>query len=253
MAEQVRLQGGDAPPGGGSLNYPQESDGGKPEHIPDKFWNAETGEVDTASLAQSYTELESKLGQSTSEEKTSDTTPTETTESTANLNLSKFEKEWADNDNSLTEETYDNLQTNFGLSKDDVNSYISFRQQEADTFVEEIYTMAGGQPQYESLLNWATNNLPEEEVETLTKTLSSSDNDQIRVSVLKLQNQYREAVGAEPQRLAGNTSQTANTLVPFASLQEAVEARRDKRYDVDPAYRELWERRVGASPFVETS
>ena len=94
---------------------------------------------------------------------------------------------------------------------------------------------------------------PEGEVETLTKTLSSSDNDQIRVSVLKLQNQYREAVGAEPQRLAGNTSQTANTLVPFASLQEAVEARRDKRYDVDPAYRELWERRVGASPFVETS
>jgi hypothetical protein len=33
----------------------------RPDHIPEKFWNEETGEADTEGLAKSYTELESKF------------------------------------------------------------------------------------------------------------------------------------------------------------------------------------------------
>ena len=39
----------------------------KPEHISEKFWNQDTGEVNVESLSTSYNALEKKLGQRTDE------------------------------------------------------------------------------------------------------------------------------------------------------------------------------------------
>ena len=39
----------------------------RPEHISEKFWNQDTGEVNVESLSTSYNALEKKLGQRTDE------------------------------------------------------------------------------------------------------------------------------------------------------------------------------------------
>jgi hypothetical protein len=254
MAESVELINAEGPPGGGAGWNQSEPSTEKPEGVPEKFWNAEAGEVDSVALLASYTELEKKLGAAPPEEETTpDATPPATTPDDT-FNLGQYEDEYRDNENSLKEETYTELQTKFGLDKAEVDKYIQYRQSEADSFAQEIFNMAGGEETYRSLLGWASNNLPQSEVERLNTILTTGERDQVRVEVMKLNNKYRESVGAEPQSPVGGTTATNKTgSKPFASIQEAVEARKDKRFELDPAYRQQWEQRVGSSPFIGKS
>ena len=253
MAEGTELINPDGPPGGGAEWSQTETPKEKPEGIPDKFWNPDKGEVDSVSLLASYTELEKKLGEGGQEETPAEEPPTPPASDDA-FDLGKYEDEYRDNENSLKEETYTELQTKFGLEKSEVDKYIQYRQSESDTFAEEIFNMAGGEESYRGLLGWASNNLPKAEIDRLNATLTTGEKDLVRVEIMKLNNKYRESVGAEPESLVGGTTSTNRSgPKPFASLQEAVEARKDKRFEFDPAYRLQWEQRVGSSPFVGTT
>jgi len=262
MAESVELINPEGPPGGGSSQWKDsETSSEKPEGVPDKFWDTEKGEVDSASLLASYVALEQKLGSSTPVGETSADASSPTPDSTPSspdsmqdqdkFNIGRYEDEYRANENQLKEESYTELHTKFGIDKGEVDKYIQYRQAEADSFAEEIFTMAGGEDSYRTLLGWAGNNLPAQDVARLNTILETSNQDQVRVEVLKLSNAYRDAVGAEPQSLVGGTTSTNRSgLKAFASIQEAVEARKDKRFSLDPAYRQEWEQRVGRSAFV---
>ena len=206
---------------------------------------------------ESYLALEQKMGVPSSESSpASEEESTTADPSTSNdtFDLDKYEDEYRGNANSLKEETYTELQTKFGLEKGEVDKYIQYRQSDADEFSNEIFDMAGGEESYRHILGWASNNLPEAEISRLNDTLNSSDRDSGRIEVMKLTNKYRESVGAEAVSPASGTTNTSTTgPKTFASLQEAVEARKDKRFDLDPAYRQQWEQRVGASPFINSS
>ena len=252
MAESASIVSDSDNVAGGSdvLRGTGKSTTDKPEGVPDKFWNAEKGEVDTVSLLSSYSELEQKLGSPPQETTPEVTTPTEQD----SFDLGKYEDEYSSNDGILKEESYTELQSKFGLNKNEVDKYIQFRKDEADTFNNEIFQMAGGEESYQSLMTWAGTNLSAEEVTQTNTLLETGGKDEVRVGVMKLVNKYRESVGAEPSRsFSGNTSNMDTGTKPFASLQEAVEARKDKRFMLDPAYRQQWEQRVGASPFINSS
>tara|TARA_B100001013_G_C24529038_1_gene410019 strand:- start:99 stop:872 length:774 start_codon:yes stop_codon:yes gene_type:complete len=253
MAEATELVNPEGPPGGGAAWNQTKTEEGRPEGIPEKFWNAEKGEVDSVSLLSSYTELEKKLGESTpstdKEESPVVEAPPVTSEDS--FDLGRYEDEYRDNASSLKEDTYAELKSKFGLDKTEVDKYINYRQSEADSFAQEIFNMAGGEESYKGLLGWASNNLEKAEVDRLNTILTTGEKDLVRVEVMKLNNKYRESVGAEPQSPVGGTTSTNKTgPKPFASIQEAVEARKDKRFDLDPAYRQQWEQRVGSSPFI---
>ena len=256
MAESTELINPDGPPGGGAEWNQAETPSEKPEGVPDKFWNSEKNEIDSTSLLASYAELEKKLGSPESETPATESTasPPVPTAPSDTFNLGQYEDEYRDNENSLKEETYTELQTKFGLDKQEVDKYIQYRQSEADTFAQEIYNMSGGEESYRNLLGWASNTLGKAEVDRLNTVLTTGERDVVRVEVMKLTNRYRESVGAEPQSPVGGTTSTNRTgPKPFASIQEAVEARKDKRFALDPSYRQQWEQRVGSSEFVGKS
>jgi len=253
MAESVELMGG-GDVGGGSLSLSEIRDDvqEKPEGVPDKFWNSDKGEIDSTSLLASYSELEKKLG--SPEPPESESPQLDIPSESNSFDLGKYEQEYSDNDSSLKEETYVELKSKFGLDKTEVDKYIAYRQADSEAFNHEIFAMAGGEKSYQGVMSWASNNLSKEEIAKTNSMLETGDKDQVRVGVMKLVNKHREAVGAEPIRsLSGNTSEQGSGVKPFASLQQAVEARKDKRFETDPAYRQQWERRVGSSPFISRS
>jgi len=254
MAESTELVNPDGPPGGGST-WSNDQKSEKPEGVPNKFWNEEKGEVDSASLLASYVELEKKMGSNPSEEAESSTSPSEISPSPDDtFNIGRYEDEYRTNENALKEETYTELQSKFGLEKSEVDKYIQYRQSESDEFAQEIYGMAGGEESYRSLLGWASNNLSKAEVDRLNTTLTTGEKDLVRVEVLKLNNKYQETVGGDaPSPIGGSTSTNKTGPKGFASVQEAVEARKDKRFELDPGYRQEWEQRVGSSSFVSNS
>ena len=84
-------------------------------------------------------------------------------------------------------------------------------------------------------MQWATNNLPEAEIDAYNATMDRMDANEVRFAVQGLYARYRSE--AEPNLLQGETG-VAVTGGKFSSNAELTEAMRDPRYAKDPAYRQ---------------
>ena len=151
------------------------------------------------SLEQAYLELQKKLGESREEEPQDDEPEEEPKEE------QEEEKEEA-TEGQLTEEQ-----------------------------AQQLYKMVGGEKAYQSMLEWAGQNLSKEEVEMYDSVMGAGNANSIYFAVQALSNKYSEAVGSEGQLLTGRGKAESNAV--FRSQSELVQAMNDPRYDNDPAYR----------------
>ena len=101
---------------------------------------------------------------------------------------------------------------------------------------EQLMEMVGGEKAYNSMLQWAGQNLSKEEIEMYDSVMGKGDPSSIFFAVQALNNKYSDAVGSDGQMLTGRSA--ANTNAAFRSQQELVAAMADPRYDRDPAYRQ---------------
>ena len=153
------------------------------------------------SLEQAYLELQKKLGESREEEPEAD---------------EPEEQESEDDD-------------------DDDDDDESTRGQLTDAQADQLYKMVGGEKAYQSMLEWAGQNLSKEEVEMYDSVMGAGNANSIYFAVQALSNKYSEAVGSEGQLLTGRGTAESNAV--FRSQSELVQAMNDPRYDNDPAYR----------------
>jgi len=151
------------------------------------------------SLEQAYLELQKKLGESREEEPQADE-PEEETEETE-----KEEQEEAA-EGQLTEGQ-----------------------------AQQLYKMVGGEKEYQSMLEWASQSLSKEEIEMYDSVMAAGNANSIYFAVQALSNKYSDSVGSEGQLLTGRGSAESNAV--FRSQSELVQAMSDPRYDSDPAYR----------------
>jgi len=151
------------------------------------------------SLEQAYLELQKKLGESREEEPEADE-PEE----------QESEEEDSDEDESPG-------------------------GQLTETQAEQLYKMVGGEKAYDSMMEWASQNLSKEEIEMYDSVMGDGSANSIYFAVQALSNKYSDAVGSEGQLLTGRGSVESNAV--FRSQSELVQAMNDPRYDNDPAYR----------------
>ena len=100
---------------------------------------------------------------------------------------------------------------------------------------EQLYKMVGGEKAYDSMMEWAGQNLSKEEIEMYDSVMGDGSANSIYFAVQALSNKYSDAVGSEGQLLTGRGSAESNAV--FRSQSELVQAMNDPRYDNDPAYR----------------
>lgn len=156
---------------------------------------------DQQSLEKAYIELQQKLGEPRSEETEDAGEPQEEVEE------KQEESEEDTNPDQLTE-----AQAN------------------------QLFEMVGGEKAYKSMLQWAGQNLSEEEVEMYDKVMESGNASSIYFAVQALSAKYSDATGSDGNLLTGKGA--ANQAQGFRSQQELVAAMSDPRYDRDPAYRQ---------------
>ena len=95
--------------------------------------------------------------------------------------------------------------------------------------------MVGGEKAYDSMMEWAGQNLSNEEIEMYDSVMEGGTANSIYFAVQALSSKYSDAVGSEGQLLTGRGSAESNAV--FRSQSELVQAMNDPRYDNDPAYR----------------
>ena len=200
-------------------------------------------------LEKAYIELQKKLGESNDglreedpqgrgreeevEEQQIDADPL------VNL-LNSASEEYYSNEGKLSEETMSKL-TQMD-SKDLIEAYMQIQSQptQVEDFtadqVTDIQNFVGGEEQYNGLVGWAAENMPQNFVQAFDNLINVGDPDMVKLAVVGLQAAFQEANGYEGRMLSGKPAQTQQDV--FRSQAEVVAAMSDPRYDRDPAYRQ---------------
>jgi hypothetical protein len=227
----------------------------RPEHIPEKFWDAATGTAKVEELAKSYAELERARSAAPKAPETPQATPASTDAATAateaakaaDVDTSKVDfasaaSEFAEK-GALSSDTYAKLEAS-GLPREMVDQYIAGQTAIMNTQVTEAYSLAGGETQYGTMLDWAAKNLPADEQAAFDKAVVA-DPATRKQAITALKAQYTAAVGADPQLLSGR--QGAPNAGGYQSRAEVTADMKDPRYKSDPAYRALVASRLNNS------
>ncbi len=154
------------------------------------------------------------------------------------LNIEDFEKEFAEN-GELSEESYQKLQEFF--PKNVIDSYIAGQQALIQQSTNELMGIAGGQENYNAMIQWASENLSEEEINYFNKAIESGDMTQAKFAVQGLVARYQQETGKgtkgnKPNLIQG---QSVDQQVPagYQSKVEMIRDMQDPRYHRDPAFR----------------
>ena len=190
---------------------------------------------DAQELEAAYLELQKKLGEGSEEPQASEETP-EVEEEVSSL-LGRL---WDESqDKGFNEETLQELsKTNPAeLAK----MYLEYRNtvdnaeiSEADA--ESLKGLVGGESQYTQLMQWATENLDEAEINRFDAVIDSGDVNAAYYAIQALSYKYGDAVGVEGKLVQGKAP--TDTFKGYKSQAEVVAAMQDPRYDRDPAYRQ---------------
>ena len=221
----------------------------KPEGIPDKFYDAETGKVDYDAMAKSYTELEKKQSGQKEEVKDESVEEPKTADDAvekAGLDMGKLTQEF-DTNGELAEDSYKALEA-AGIPKATVDQYIQGQQALVAKAQSEAYSLTDGKEGYEAMSGWAKANLSAEEL-TNYNTQVNSPNSKVREMAIRgLHAQFSADSGDGKPLVHGNNSATADGS-GFKSRAQMIEAMQDSKYQSDPAYRAEVEARVARSSF----
>jgi hypothetical protein len=243
VAAQAQQQAGVQPPAQEAKPAAPQ----RPENVPEKFWDAEKGQVNTEALLKSYGELEAGKNKPAAEppkegEKGTETTPEEAAKALADAKVdveamsSRFAQE-----GKLSDDDYTQL-AKAGFGKEVVDAYIAGQEALAAQRDSQGFQLAGGQEQYQAMAQWAVANLPQAERDAFNESVSGSPA-QMKQAILGLKAQYEAAMGNDPKLIKGSAG--AESIGAFGSRAEMTAAMRDPRYRADPAYRAEVERRVG--------
>ena len=101
--------------------------------------------------------------------------------------------------------------------------------------IEQIQEAVGGPDEYQNMIQWAGQNLSEQEVAMYDAVMDRGDPLAMFFAAQALNARYQDAVGYDGEMLTGNAPR--NTSDAFRSQAELVAAMSDPRYDKDPAYR----------------
>ena len=209
-----------------------------------KYKNAED-------LEAAYLSLQKKLGQEETDYEESDEGYEEeegsdeevSDEAPAVSLINEASEEYYANDGQLSEETISKFSEM--SSQDLVNAYLEIQANNpqapqqtvemSDAQVNSVQNAAGGEANYNRVVEWAASNLPDAQINAFDSVVDSGNPAAIGIAFQGLQRQYEESNGYEGRMLQGKPAGNSNDI--FRSQAELVAAMGDPRYDNDPAYR----------------
>ena len=204
---------------------------------------------DAEALEKAYIELQSKLGEPkeekapVKEEKTEAKEEVKETKEEEKPDYSTFLDDlWDESQNEkYSDEILDKLND---LKPGDVAQlYLDYRANTKETTADltaeqatDLQKSVGGEKKYNEMLQWASTNFDEAEIDRYDKVMESGNPDAAYFAVQALAAKYNDGVGVDGQLLTGKPAKAQGD--EFRSQAEVVRAMSDPRYDRDPAYRQ---------------
>lgn len=232
---------------------PEQSGGTeRPSHVPEKFWDAETGTIKTEALLNSYSELEQKqsAGEAPKEpEGQPEGTPEGEAEGDddeegaearrvaeeAGLDIPALESHWEEH-GSLPEDAYEKL-ASVGVDKSLVDEFVQYRLSQGETLRNEMMATVGGEEAVNKMVEWATKNYSEDKANAFNEAVNSKNRGQIELALSSLKADFDRANGVKP-KLVQPTTGGGVKGARYNSLEEMLADQRNPKYRSDPAFRQ---------------
>ncbi len=163
--------------------------------------------------------------------------------------MSNFANEYAEK-GELSDGSYKELSTKYGLTKDIVDGYIEGQRALAQTRVSTVQSSVGGPENYKVMGEWARENYTAEQLETYNSQVNSPDINVAQVAVKALKADYVAANGSEPTLVKGSSNHSSGSK--FESGAQVTAAMKDPRYATDEAYRKEVEGKLSRSTFMDS-
>ena len=198
----------------------------RPEWLPEKFSSVEDA-------AKAYLELEQKLSSQEAEpqpEVQAEPAVEQPPESTT-LDFTEFTQEF-DATGTLSEESLEKLQS-FGLPREFVESYMEGHKALAQRQTESIWQLAGGQENYDQMVQWASRTLDEASIQAFNNALDQSPQ-HAELAVRGLMAQFRTSGAYQPQLIDGAPEALRGS---YRSADEWHQDMRSPRYRSDESFR----------------
>ena len=200
---------------------------------------------DAQELETAYKELERKLGEKSepvSEEPESKNETKEEAPKDTEPNL--LDQLWEEGTtNKLTKETFEKLSK---MNPVDVAKMAMQQRSEAqkapqsreftDQDVQQIHGLVGGPENYNNMMSWANQNVPEQEINMYDAVMETGNPQAAYFAVQALALKYQDQSGRDGQLVTGKAPKS--TADVFNSQAELIRAMEDDRYNDDPAYRQ---------------
>ncbi len=240
----------------------------RPDNVPEKFWNAETGAVNTEALLKSYTELEkvkSKPAEPVESKPATMGEPAKTPEQLAAeaaakaAEPAKTPEQLAAEANTARQSASDAATADLastgkisdasyaklaaaGYSRAQVDTYVEGQQAKATLQLNAMYDVVGGKSSFDTMVSWGTTNYSEAEQQAFNSALRSGDKGQQQMAVAGLKARYTNEFGKGGKPVDTNNSVPKGNA--FTSRAELTAAMSDARYTRGDAafHREVAER-----------
>ena len=158
--------------------------------------------------------------------------------------INEASDEYYANDGTLSEETISKFSEM--SSQDLVEAYMEMYEngqvgqasqgvEMSEAQVNSVMNAAGGEANYNEVVEWAAGNLPDRQIDAFDSVVDSGNPAAIGIAFQGLQSAYQEANGYEGRMLQGKSPSSSGDV--YRSQAELVAAMGDPRYDNDPAYR----------------
>lgn len=144
----------------------------------------------------------------------------------------------------LSDESFKALE-DMGIPRSYVDQYLAGLDAQREVVESKAYAMAGGKENYESMLEWAGNNLADEAIDEFNEAVNSLDAKVRDAAIQRLVSTYQEEVGTGGNLLMGGAPKSG--VDAYSSFEQLVADQSDPRYDNDPAFREAVLRKLSRS------
>ena len=200
---------------------------------------------DATELETAYKELEKKLGEKSEPVSEEPESKTETKEEAPKDTEPNFlDQLWEEGtNNKLSKETFEKLSK---MNPVDVAKMAMQQRSEAqkapqsreftDQDVQQIHGLVGGTDNYNNMMSWANQNVPDQEINMYDAVMELGNPMAAYFAVQALALKYQDQSGRDGKMVTGKAPKS--TADVFNSQQEMIKAMEDDRYADDPAYRE---------------
>ena len=215
----------------------------RPQWLPEKFKSPED-------MAKAYAELESKLGKPTEppkeEPKANEPTDQQAADELASkgLDLAEFSAEFNQN-GQLSPESYEKLEK-AGYPRNIVDQFVEGQKARAALYESEIKSTAGGDSQFNEMVEWARANLTPAEINAYNAAVDSGDLAKAKLAVAGVAQKFQASRPSEPSLFKGATS-ASPSMEAYESIAQLQKDMASPEYKSDPAFRSKVERKLANS------